>query len=150
MLTLFLALFDVTEMYPSIPIQLAISCTEKWLLSKRIPQYETQLLISLIQFVLENNVCKFEKHFVRQKEGLAMGNSLSPILSNIVLNDIESNILSAPEFKFVRFYRYADDCLILYKDPLVLDFLFTKLNNAHPSIKFTIEKEKTIVWFIWI
>ena len=70
-----------------------------------------------------------------------MGSSLSPILSNIVLNNIESEILASPAFQFVRFYRYADDCLVLYKDQSTLENLYTTFNPVHTSIKFTLEKE---------
>ena len=42
------------------------------------------------------------------EEGTPQGGPLSPLLSNLVLNDLDKKL----ERRGLRFYRYADDCNI--------------------------------------
>jgi hypothetical protein len=39
------------------------------------------------------------------------------------------------------YYRYVDDCFIVFKNKAECDEMFTAFNNLHPSIKFTSEME---------
>jgi len=57
--------------------------------------------------VMENGVC------VRSDEGTPQGGPLSPLLANILLDDLDK----ALEQRGHRFVRYADDCNIYVKSP---------------------------------
>ena len=48
-----------------------------------------------------------------QRDGIAMGSSLGPTLSNIFMGFIEKQVIS--KYK-VTYYRYVDDCFVLVRD----------------------------------
>ena len=65
-------------------------------------------LISLIRAFLDSGVMvngKYEDTLV----GTPQGGNLSPLLSNIMLNELDKEL----EARGLRFVRYADDCLIM-------------------------------------
>ena len=77
------------------------------ILSRRI---KDRRLISLIHKYLNAGV-EINHTFTATTEGVPQGGNLSPILSNIMLNELDVE-LSSRGHKFVR---YADDCMILCK-----------------------------------
>ena len=44
-------------------------------------------------------------------EGTPQGGNISPLLSNIVLDELDNEL----ELRGLRFVRYADDCMIFVK-----------------------------------
>ena len=69
-----------------------------------------------------------------------MGSPLAPVLANIFMGFYRSKWLN--EYNLSTFYqRYVDDILVSFeKEQDSLIFLIF-LNNTHPNIKFTIEKQ---------
>lgn len=67
-------------------------------------------VISLIHKFLKAGVIEDES-FKRTNEGMPQGGPLSPILSNIMLNELDQEL----ERREHKFARYADDCVILCK-----------------------------------
>ncbi|XP_054709828.1 uncharacterized protein LOC129219457 [Uloborus diversus] len=73
-------------------------------------------------------------------EGLAMGNPLSPILSDIYLHYFETKLFETITFPF--YVRYVDDCFVLLdQNHNNNEFLLSTLNSIDPCIQFTIEME---------
>ena len=67
-------------------------------------------LISLIRKFLQSGV--MEKGVIQEtKKGTPQGGNLSPLLSNIMLNELDKEL----EKRGLNFVRYADDCLIMVK-----------------------------------
>lgn len=67
-------------------------------------------LVSLIRKFLQSGV--MEKGVVQEtKKGTPQGGNLSPLLSNIMLNELDKEL----ESRGLHFVRYADDCLIMVK-----------------------------------
>ena len=71
-----------------------------------------------------------------------MGSPLAPILANILMGFNESKWLNEYNLNKYKFYlRYVDDILAAFeKEQHSYNFL-NFLNNKHPNIKFTIEKQ---------
>ena len=71
-----------------------------------------------------------------------MGSPLAPVLANIFMGFYESKWLNEYNLNKPKFYlRYVDDILAAFNNEQdSLDFLIS-LNNRHPDIKFTIEKQ---------
>jgi len=129
---------DIVDMFPSIPTDLAITCTEETFLRRnKYTELEIQEIMQLLSFCLHNNMFQFE-----QNTGLAMGSPLSTILSDI--NHFECEILNSPELKTIRYYRYVDDTLIIYREDKQIELLFAQLNNINKNIKFTRELDGVI------
>ena len=71
-----------------------------------------------------------------------MGSPLTPVLANIFIGFYESKWLNEYNLNEPKLYlRYVDDTLATFeKEQNSLNFL-NFLNNKHPNIKFTIEKQ---------
>ncbi|KAK5650193.1 hypothetical protein RI129_001222 [Pyrocoelia pectoralis] len=80
-----------------------------------------------------------------QKTGLPMGNNLSPLLAEVFLSHLETQLIFKNDFithKFLYYKRYVDDIFIIFKGSDVdLQTSFEFFNSLHPNIKFTFEKE---------
>lgn len=107
------------------------------LISKKIDDGN---LISLIRAYLDSGVMvngKYEETIV----GTPQGGNLSPLLSNIMLNELDKEL----EARSLNFVRYADDCLILVGSKKaaervmesIVDFIERKL-----KLKVNAEKSK--------
>ena len=67
-------------------------------------------LVSLIRKFLQSGV--MEKGIIQEtKKGTPQGGNLSPLLSNIMLNELDKEL----EKRGLNFVRYDDDCLIMVK-----------------------------------
>ena len=83
---------------------------------------------------------QFNGALYEQTDGVAMGSQLGPLLADVFKSSIEE--ILEREGKLPSFYRrYVDDTLTVMADVAsATDFLDT-LNNAHSSVKFTMEIE---------
>ena len=80
--------------------------------------------------------------FERSEQGVPQGGPLSPLLSNIMLNELDKEL----EKRGHKFVRYADDCMILCKSRrsaertkvsitrYIEEKLFLKVNRAKTSV----------------
>ena len=80
--------------------------------------------------------------FERTEIGMPQGGPLSPLLSNIMLNELDKEL----ERRGHRFVRYADDCMIFCKSkkstertlkniiPFIEGKLFLKVNRKKPTV----------------
>jgi len=69
-----------------------------------------------------------------------MGSPLSPIISDLIMRDLEDNVLNSLSIQPIIYYQYADDILLSSRDEEVLDIL-KKFNTYHHRLKFTMESE---------
>ena len=71
-----------------------------------------------------------------------MGSPLAPVLSNIFMGFHESKRLNEYNLNKPKFYlRYVDDILAAFHNEQDSLTFLNFLNNRHPNIKFTIEKQ---------
>ena len=82
----------------------------------------------LVSGVMINDVCQ------PTKVGTPQGGNLSPLLSNIMLNELDKEL----EKRGLRFVRYADDCLIMVKSEKAA-------NRVMSSIKSYIENKLGLI-----
>ena len=97
-------------------------------------------LVSLIRKFLQSGV--MENGVLQPtKKGTPQGGNLSPLLSNIMLNELDKEL----EARGLNFVRYADDCLIMVKSEKAAKF-YKKINQniwrPKPHIK-SVQKFKT-------
>ena len=97
-------------------------------------------LVSLIRKYLESGV--MENGIVcSTKVGTPQGGNLSPLLSNIMLNELDMEL----EKRNLKFTRYADDCIIVVRSEKsanrVMDSI-TKFIENKLGLKVNIEKSK--------
>jgi RNA-directed DNA polymerase len=101
-------------------------------------------VISLIHKYLNAGVVVRNK-FEETKEGVPQGGPLSPLLSNIMLNELDTEL----EIRGHRFVRYADDLVILCSSRRSAE---RTLTNLIPFIEnklfLKVNTEKTVVAYI--
>ena len=141
----FLVSFDIVNLFPNVPPSDCVKLVRNLLNSSNLPDYVTQDLINLLLIALDQNFFNFSNVTYKQEGGLNMGSNLSPILADIFMNHIETNIIAINNlFKshIIFWARYVDDVLAIFKGSKedlsqFLDFI----NTVHPNIKFTNEIE---------
>ena len=84
----------------------------------------------------------FRSGLYRQKEGLAMGSPLSPVLANMYMEAFERRALEREELRPKLWWRYVDDTFVVIKKERLEPF-FEHLNSLDESIKLTMETETT-------
>lgn len=95
-------------------------------------------VISLIRKFLVSGV-QIDEEYKETVIGTPQGGNLSPLLSNIMLNELDREL----ENRGLRFVRYADDCIIMVKSEMaanrvmrsVTEFIEGKLGLIVNSIK---------------
>ncbi|BEP29268.1 hypothetical protein HLPR_15990 [Helicovermis profundi] len=70
-----------------------------------------------------------DRKFEETSIGLAQGGNLSPLCSNIMLNELDKEL----ERRGIRFVRYADDALLFVLIVKLFDVGFFKLNYVKNS-----------------
>ena len=81
----------------------------------------------------------------KQTDGVSMGSPLGPALANIFVGFYEEKLFSQIS-KPSTCFRYIDDTFAIFRNDEELENFFNQLNCLHPSLKFTFEKEKIIVY----
>ena len=76
-----------------------------------------------------------------QTQGLSMGSALSPMLANILVNNLEQKIVKNFEEtgKIVHYTRYVDDSIIIIRKSSIRQFL-KQINNFDEKLVFTLEE----------
>lgn len=84
--------FDVTNLFPSIPIPDTLLILEKWLSEHEPCETKRKLLSKLTKLCMDQNVCQFDEKFYILTKGTCMGNALSPFLANLFMSQFEMNL----------------------------------------------------------
>lgn len=134
--------FDVTALYTNIPINLALQeINNRWDEIENNTNLPKNEFMQLITFCAkDNNFFKFNKQIFKQIKGLAMGNPLSPVLADIVMQKLFTTCLDKIEVQPTLIKKYVDDIIIIAPQKII-DEIFNLFQNFHQNIKFTIEKE---------
>ncbi|XP_011873332.1 PREDICTED: uncharacterized protein LOC105565077 [Vollenhovia emeryi] len=69
-----------------------------------------------------------------------MGSPLSPVIADIVMQDLEVTVLKKINLSPTLYYRYVDDIIMAAPSASISDIL-VEFNNYHNRLKFTIEHE---------
>ena len=97
-------------------------------------------LVSLIRKFLQSGVMK--KGVIQEtKKGTPQGGNLSPLLSNIMLNELDKEL----EARGLNFVRYADDCLIMVKSEKAANRVMESITTfitKKLGLKVNVEKSK--------
>ena len=84
----------------------------------------------------------FNNQMYKQLDGVAMGSPLGPALANIFVGFHKSRLFNNTVKPGV-YFRYVDDTFVIFGSELECDRCHVNLNQLHPALKFTVEKEQT-------
>ena len=120
----------------------------EYLVCKAIERRWTQLhnkinlscteFLDVIKFILNNNYFQFNNKFYRQIFGSVMGNLISPILSNIVMEDLKTECIKKLNIKPTLYFRYVDD-IILCIPSNSTNHILNIFNEYDKNLQFTVE-----------
>ena len=126
--------FDVVSLFTRVPLMDTLK-----LLDARFDK-DT---VNLFHHVLTSTYFKYDGQFFEQRDGVAMGSPLSPVIANFYMEDFEEKALSSAPLRPKCFFRYVDDTFIIWPHgPDQLKHFLDHMNSQHPNILFTMEVEK--------
>ena len=132
----YLIKLDIKKFYSSINHRILLK-----IIRKRIRK---QQVLSLISKSIKNSTKssnEIGKNFISNPKGVPEGLSISNLLANIYLDDLDKDVSSNYNCKY---YRYVDDILILCNfnnSQTILDYITNKIKLVH---KLSINNDKTI------
>lgn len=133
--------FDVVSLFTNIPLQLAREIIiKKWdkLTDNNIELNDFLLLFDVC--ATKNNYFQYDQQLYRQRDGLAMGNPLSPILADIVMGDLFEQKMTCLPKNPTFMFKYVDDIILAIPEVFVEESKII-FEDYNPKIKFTIERE---------
>ena len=107
-------------------------------INTNIPKREMKELLYLCT---KNVHFSYNNEIYIQIDGVAMGSPLGPVLANIFMVELETNIVPKLERDIKLWKRFVDNMFCFAKIESI-DFILTKLNSFHTNIKFTMETEQ--------
>lgn len=98
------------------------------------------LFLEIIEFCIDASFFCFRGKYFHQTSGTAMGSPLSPILADIVMENLVANAINQAQVPVQHIRKYVDDLfLVLHKDQV--DRTLAIFNEQNPKITFTCETE---------
>jgi len=121
---------DIDNFFETIDHNELISLLQKHISDKRI--------IKIISLFLKNGSFK-EFDYIDHSEGVHQGDALSPLLSNIYLDQMDKWL----EDHKIEFVRFADDFVLFFKKPKTHKNVVEKLKGFLQSIGLKLEDKKS-------
>jgi hypothetical protein len=75
---------------------------------------QVEAIMELLEVCLRTKYFPVEDKFFQQRDGTAMGSSLSPIVSNIFMENFEKLALDTARYKPSLWLRYVDDAFVVW------------------------------------
>jgi len=105
--------------------------------STKIPKSEFMMAV---KFVLSSIYFTYNNTIYKQTYGTPMRSPLSPIITDIVIQDLENSVLNMINVQLPFYYRYIDDIIFAIHESSINSILET-FNNYHHRLNFTGEME---------
>ena len=83
----------------------------------------------------------FNNQVYKQLDEVTMTSRLGPALANIFVGFHESRLFNTTVKPGV-YFRYVDDTFVIFGSELECERFYLDLNQLHPALTFTVEKEK--------
>ena len=134
--------FDVKSLFTSIPLQLALDCTETAITTSTVKlPLPTDDTMDLLNLCLTSTYFQYNGKHYKQLHGTAMGSPVSVVVAETVMQNIEEQALSTYTKTLPLWLRYVDDTFTaVHKDEI--DTFHEHLNRQNPHIQFTKEIEE--------
>ena len=144
-----IATVDVTALYTNIPHEDGIQKVKEFLKKHDAPQAELTLVETLLEHILKKNYFEFNNEFYLQISGTEMGTRCAPNYAIIFMAELEEEFLTTLTLQPRIWKRFIDDVFIIWNHgEKELESLLTKLNQFHPTIKFTEEHSEYGIPFL--
>ncbi|XP_018368045.1 PREDICTED: uncharacterized protein LOC108764350 [Trachymyrmex cornetzi] len=130
---------DVVSLFTNVPIDLVMEAlSNRWRYIEKKCKITKEEFLKAVHLILDSTYFTFDDQTYKQTFGTPMGSPLSPIIADLVMQDLESRVLSTIKFPLLFYYRYVDDIVLCVPTSEVEDIL-NRFNSFHPRLQFTIE-----------
>jgi hypothetical protein len=96
--------FDVVSLFTKVPLEDALQL---------LSQHLYKQTVSLIRHVLTTTHFQYDGSCYDQKDRVAMGSPLAPVVANLYMEHFEHQALSSAMKKPTHWYRYVDDMFVV-------------------------------------
>lgn len=136
---------DVTSLFTNIPKDLALKAIEKrWTEISDKTTFSLPQFLYAVETVLESTSFCFNGQYYEQIYGTPMGSPLSPILADLVMDELETHCLNLLQCDISAYYRYVDDIFTIVPRTEI-DTILSTFNSFHQRLQFTHEIENNNV-----
>ena len=134
--------FDVKSLFTSIPLQLALQCTETAILQSTDPlPLPTEDIMDLLNLCLTSTYFQYNGKHYKQLHGTAMGSPVSVVVAEIVMQNIEESALSTCRQTIPLWLHYVDDTFTAVQHNEI-DAFHYHLNGQSTDKQFTRGRRK--------
>ena len=140
----FMCSYDVTSLFTNVPVleTIEICLADLYHADLPAPSICESKLRSLLLLSTTDVEFNFDGTIYRQKDGVAMGSPLGPVLANIFIGFYERKLLTkSTDKKPITYFRYVDDTFCLFDSREDAKLFLSKLADLHPKLGFTCEEE---------
>lgn len=140
----------MVSLFTNIPINFATnSLNSSWEFIKHHTDLPKQEFMKAIFLILNSIFFTFNNQYYRQTSifGTLMGSPLSPIIANLVLQELETLALKKFTFISTFYFRYIDD-IALTVPTAKLTELIEIFNSFHLRLQFTLEMGSVTLNFL--
>ena len=131
--------FDVTSLYTNVPVKEAIEVCADLLFKQFSLPIDRETFITLAEIASCNVIMSTHDGYYQQIEGLAIGSPPAPHLANGWMSQFD-NVIKGDS---PMYHRYMDDILCVIHERDIAEKI-DHINDLHPSLKFTIERENEV------
>ena len=125
--------FDVVSLFTNVPVMESMNYLSE-LFSKDI--------VDLFRECLTTTYFLWNGEYYQQRDGVAMGSPLSPVIANFYMEKFEDCVLATAPKKPSIWLRYVDDTFAVWSHGEKELYTFLEhLNSQNKAIQFTMEKE---------
>jgi len=130
---------DVISLFTNIPMNLALdSVNKRWSSISKGTKIPKPDFIKGLKLIFESTFFTFNEKIYKQNFGTPMGSPLSPILADLVMQDLEMYALEKLNIVIPFYFRYVDDVALAVPRDKSKELLLM-FNSFHPRMQFTIE-----------
>ena len=110
--------FDVKSLFTSIPLQLALDCTENAIKNSAVElPLPSDDIMDLLNLCLTSTYCQYSGKHYKQLHGTAMGAFVSVVVAEIFMQNIEDQALATYTRTIPLWLCYVDDTFtVVHKD----------------------------------
>ena len=139
--------FDVVSLFTKVPTPKALAEVRKRLENDKTLADRTTIpidnIMELTAFCINTTTFQLNDSYYQQKDGMAMGSPLSPVMANIYMEHFEEQALNSVPLKPSLWLWYVHDTFVLWQHQEDVMSLLAHLNdNVELAIQFTMERER--------